>query len=67
MSAIDEYRKQLRFLAGEVMGVLNLIVDVEKRLDAAKERLAKQKIETTEIYEKIDDILDLGDIKDGHT
>jgi len=52
MSVIDEYRRKLSEKATETTVILSNIADIEKRL-------AELKIEVTEIYEELDDILDM--------
>ena len=56
MSVIDEYRRKLAELAVEHITLLGDIADTEKRLDSLKKKVS-------ESYSKIDDILDLGEIK----
>ena len=52
MSVIDEYRRKLSELAMEATVILGSIADAEKRLADVKKKV-------TEIYEKIDDKLDM--------
>lgn len=56
MSAIEEYRRKLAEIATQATVILSYIADTEKRLDNLKTQVRN-------IYEEIDDILDIGEIK----